>query len=193
MKVTAKLNNLRIAPRKIRLVTDMVAGLDVDDALNQLNATVKSGMRPVQKLLSSAISNGENNFGIDRNNMYVYKINVEAGPTLKRWMPKAYGRAGRILKRTSGIELILDERVEGKDRKSREQLEKEKKTRMESKRREEKKAQEKMEAEKKAAAGSKKEAAFAQKEKVLEKSKNPPAGGEKRGGLTSRIFRRKSM
>ncbi len=129
MRVNAKLNKIRIAPRKIKLVTDFIEGLDVAEALDQLNATVKTGVRPIQKLLLSAISNGENNFGIDRDNMYVFKINVGAGPALKRWMPKAFGRAGRILKRTSQIELILEERVEGKGRKSKEQMEKEKKER----------------------------------------------------------------
>ncbi len=193
MRVNAKLNKIRIAPRKIKLVTDFIEGLDAAEALDQLNATVKTGVRPIQKLLSSAISNGESNFGIDRDNMYVYRIIVGAGPALKRWMPKAFGRAGRILKRTSQIELILEERVEGKGRKSKDQMEKEKKEREKEKIRqlaEQKEAEEKRVKEKKD--GKKGEQAF---EKTAESKevKNPPAGGEKRGGLVSRIFRRKSM
>lgn len=186
MRVNAKLNKIRIAPRKIKLVTDFIEGLDVAEALAQLDATVKAGVRPIQKLLSSAISNGENNFGIDRDNMYVYKIIVGAGPALKRWMPKAFGRAGRILKRTSQIELILEERVEGKGRKSKEQLEKEKKEREIKKRKLEKEAEEKKAEEKKEARKS--ESAF---EKTTESKEIKKA--EKKGGLTSRIFRRKSM
>lgn len=186
MKVIAKLNKIRIAPRKIKLVTDFIEGLDVAEALEQLDATVKTGVRPIQKLLLSAISNGENNFGIDRDNMYVYKINVGAGPALKRWMPKAFGRAGRILKRTSQIELILEERVEGKGRKSKDQLEKEKKEREAKKRKLEKEAEEKREKEKKEE--KKSEPAF---EKTTESKEIKKA--EKKGGLTSRIFRRKSM
>jgi len=189
MKVTATLNNLRIAPRKVRLVTDLIRGLDVADAQSQLDSTVKGGVRPIQKLLASAISNGENNFGIDRDNMYVQEISVDAGSTLKRWMPKAYGRAGQILKRTSKIEITLEERVEGKGRKSPEQLEKERKARMEERKKTEKAAQERMKAEEKTEAEDKKEAVSGKKEKTVEKGKKV----EKKGGLTSRIFRRKSM
>lgn len=186
MRVNAKLNKIRIAPRKIKLVTDFIEGLDVAEAMDQLNATVKTSVRPIQKLLLSAISNGENNFGIDRDNMYVYKISVGAGPALKRWMPKAFGRAGRILKRTSQVELILEERIEGKGRKSKDQLEKEKKEREAKKRKLEKEAEEKREEEKKE--GKKSEPAF---EKAAESKEIKKV--EKKGGLTSRIFRRKSM
>lgn len=190
MKVSAKLNNIRIAPRKIRLVTNLIEGLDVADAINQLDTTVKAGIRQIQKLLLSAISNGENNFGIDRNNMYIYGVNVGAGSTLKRWMPKAYGRAGQILKRTSKIELILEERIEGKGRKSREQMEKEKKEKMAERKKMEKEAQEKREQEEKEV--KKTETSFTKTTENKE-VKNSPAGGEKKGGITSKIFRRKSM
>ena len=143
MKVSAKLNNLRISPRKVGLVAKLIRGLDVEDALNQLEAQIKKSNPYIKKLLNSAISNAENNFGIDRDNMYVSDVIVGAGPMLKRWMPKAYGRAGMVRKRSSKITLIVDERIEGKGRKSREQLEKEKKERMEKKRKLEKEAREK--------------------------------------------------
>lgn len=184
MKVSAKLNNLRIAPRKTRLVANLIKGLDVQGALNQLDLTVKGSSLSLKKLLESAIANGENNFGIDRNNMYVFDVIVGAGSTLKRWMPKAYGRAGMIHKRTSKIELILEEKVEGKDRKSKEQLEKERQQRLEEKRKAERKAEEKKE-EKKAASVTPQSAS-----EEAEKGRKPV---EKKRGLAGRIFRRKSM
>ncbi|OGI31345.1 MAG: 50S ribosomal protein L22, partial [Candidatus Moranbacteria bacterium RIFOXYB12_FULL_35_8] len=118
MKVNAKLKNLRVAPRKSKIVADLIKGLDVLDALDQLEIHIKRTSPHVKKLLLSAIANAENNFGLDKNNLYVCEAKIGAGPTLKRWMPKAFGRAGEILKRTSNIEIILEERVEGKNRKS---------------------------------------------------------------------------
>jgi large subunit ribosomal protein L22 len=149
MQVSAKLNNLRIAPRKIRLVTNLIKKMDIEEAVNQLDFTIKKGSAPIKKLLQSAVSNGENNFGIDKNNMYVLDVIVGAGPTLKRWMPKAFGRAGQILKRTSRVEIILEEKVEGKGRKTKEQMEKEKQSRAEEKKKADKlRAKEREEAEK---------------------------------------------
>ncbi len=188
MKVSAKLKNLRIAPRKVRLVTNLIKGLDVQIAMDQIDANVKRSNDPVKKLLASAVSNGENNFGIDRNNMYVYDVIVGAGPTLKRWMPKAYGRAGALLKRTSQLEIILEERVEGKGRKSKEQLEKEKKEKMEAKRKAEKEA---IKEEEKAEKSEKAEKVSGKTKEVKTEEKGKKV--EKKGGLTSRIFRRKSM
>jgi len=190
MKVHAKLNNLRVAPRKMRLVTNLIKKMDIEDALNQLDVMVKRGSAPVKKLLQSAISNGENNFGIDKNNMYVFDVIVDAGPTLKRWMPKAYGRAGQILKRTSQIKIILEEKIEGKGRKSKEQIEKEKKEKMEEKKKLEKeRIKEKEEAEK----GSEKIPVESKAgEKTKDSGKNKKDTG-KRGSWGSKIFRRKSM
>lgn len=192
MKVHAKLNKLRIAPRKIRLVTNLIKKMDVEDALSQLEVAIKGGSAPVKKLLQSAISNGESNFGIDRSNMYVLDVIVGAGPTLKRWMPKAYGRAGQILKRTCQIELILEERVEGKGRKTKEQLEKERKERAEEKKKAEKtRAKEREEAEK-----SRDLAPEEGKTKLTEKGKDtekPKKTTDKKGSWGSKIFRRKSM
>lgn len=125
MKVTARLKNLRISPRKTRLATDLVKGRDVEDALVILNHTVKKTSVPLEKLLRSAIANAENNFGLDKDNIYIYDIQVGEGTTLKRWLPRAYGRATKLLKRSSNIYLVLEERIEGKNRKSKEQLRKE--------------------------------------------------------------------
>jgi len=189
MRVSAKLKNLRIAPRKVRLVSNLIKGLDVAPALNQLDIHVKRSNPYFEKLLLSAVSNGENNFGLDKNNLYIFDIIVDAGPTLKRWMPKAYGRAGQILKRTSKIEIILEERVEGKGRKSKEELEKEKKKRIEEKRKIEKAAaKESDDAEKEEKENTKKET---QTVKTTENKEVKKA--ENRGGITSKIFRRKSM
>lgn len=194
MQVKAKLNNLRISPRKVRLVAELVRGLDVQDALNQIEASYKRGSLPMKKLIESAISNGENNLGIDRNNMYIFSILVDAGPSLKRWMPKAYGRASQILKRTTQVEVTLEERVEGKGRKSQEELEELRKKRMEEKMKKEKEIR-KEAAEKEAGEKDKKESLT----KILEKNKEKTTEKgkvleEKKGkGWASRIFRRKSM
>lgn len=187
MKVSAKLKNLRIAPRKVRLVSDLIKGLDVAIALEQLNSRVKGSNSYFEKLLLSAVSNGENNFGLDRNNLYIKDIIVDAGSTLKRWMPKAYGRAGQILKRTSKIEIILEERIEGKGRKSKEEMEKEKKAREAARKKAEKEAIKEGEEEKKEGKDvAKKEVVKTTENKEIKKAEN-------RGGITSKIFRRKSM
>lgn len=189
MKVSAKLNNIRIAPRKTKLVADLIRGLDASKALEQLGATIKRTSPEMKKLLESALANAENNFGLSRGNMYVFDVVIGAGPTLKRWMPKAFGRAGKIMKRTSKIEIILEERVEGKDRKSKEEMEKEKAARAKAREKEEKARMKEMEA------AEKQEKA----EKVVEKSDKSSKIEEKgkkevkEKAWSNRIFRRKSM
>ncbi|EKE25521.1 MAG: 50S ribosomal protein L22 [uncultured bacterium] len=126
MKVTASLNNLRTSPRKVRLVTNSVVGMDARAALVHLGHLVKKTSEPVEKLLNSALANAENNFGLDRENMFISSILVGEGPRMKRWLPRAQGRATLILKRTSHIMLELEERIEGKNRKSKAELDKEK-------------------------------------------------------------------
>ena len=192
MRVSAKLNNLRIAPRKIRLVTNLIKKMDVDSALDQLEVNIKKGSLPIKKLLESAISNGENNFGVARDNMYVYDVSVGAGTTLKRWMPKAYGRAGQILKRTSKIELILEERIEGKGRKTKKQMDKERKARIEEKRKAEKERIKEQEAAEKSGKKAVSEEKSSIPEKAIEAEK-PKKIIDKKGSWGSKIFRRKSM
>lgn len=200
MKVTAELNNLRIAPRKVRLVADLIRGLDVSSANEQLDNTVKGSVEHVRKLLASAASNGENNFGLDKDNLYISEIIVGAGPMLKRWMPKAYGRAGQILKRTSNIRITLEERIEGKGRKTKEEMEKEKKKRMDERKKEEKaRLEEKETREKEEAEKSTKDTTSANvkptRGKMIKDKREDDAtkkdGGKKSWG--SKIFRRKSM
>ncbi len=109
MEIKAKLNYLRIAPRKVRLVADMIRGKKAQDALSLLNFVVKRPGLPIAKLLSSAIANAHNNFHIEPENLFISKITVDEGPMQKRWMPRARGVAGPIHKKTSHITLILEE------------------------------------------------------------------------------------
>ena len=115
MPVTAKLRYLRIAPRKVRLVTDLIRGKRVEDAQAILNFTNKKAAPILLKLLKQAIANAKNNFQLDESNLYISKILVDEGPKLKRQMPRARGQADEIYKRTSHISLVLDE-IEKKPR-----------------------------------------------------------------------------
>lgn len=108
-KATAQLNNLRVSPRKVRLVTDQVIGMQVDKALVVLEYNLKKPADIIAKLLRSAIANSENNFKLKKENLVIAEIQVGEGKTLKRWMPRAYGRASKILKRTSKIKIFLEE------------------------------------------------------------------------------------
>lgn len=105
--ITAKLRHLRISPRKVRLVVDLIRGMDVVEAENQLKFLPKRAADPVLKLLKSAIANALNNYKAVKENLYISKITVDPGPTLKRWMPRAMGRATPKLKRTSHITIAL--------------------------------------------------------------------------------------
>lgn len=191
MKVTAELNNLRISPRKVKLVADLIRGMDALEAVAQLDSAIKKTSGYMQKLLLSAIANGENNFGLSKNNLYVLDTVVGAGPTLKRWMPKAYGRAGQILKRTSKVRIVLEERVEGKDRKSKEQMEKEKAEKVKKATQELRKEEEKKKEEKKDELKDVKTEKIAEtKTKSADKTKKT---AEEPKSWKNKIFRRKSM
>ncbi len=113
MEVKAQLNGLRIAPRKVRAVTNLLKGKDVDHALNQMEFFMKRSVLPLMKLLHSAVANAENNFNMVKGNLYIKEFLVDEGVKLKRFRPKAQGRAGEIQKKTSKVRLILDERVAG--------------------------------------------------------------------------------
>lgn len=194
MKVTAELNNLRISPRKVKLVADLIKGMNAIEAVSQLDVAIKKTSGYMQKLLLSAMANAENNFGLSKNNLYVLDAVVGAGPTLKRWMPKAYGRAGQILKRTSKVRIVLEERIEGKDRKSKEQMEKEKAERIKKATQELKKESKKEESKKE---DDKTEIKEAKTEKVVD-AKAKSGEGTKKGlgeakSWKNKIFRRKSM
>jgi len=109
MEVKASLKYLRTSPRKVRLVTDLIKGLPVQNAEAQLNHLPKKSSLPVLKLLKSAVANAENNFQLDKSNLYIKIARVDEGPALKRWRARARGSAYTIKKRTSHIFIILDE------------------------------------------------------------------------------------
>ncbi len=109
MPVTVKLNYLRIAPRKVRLIADHIRKKKVDEAEAILNFTKKRGTEPLLKLLKTAIADARNNFQLEPDNLYISKITVDGGPRYKRWRPRARGAAYKIQKKTSHITLVLDE------------------------------------------------------------------------------------
>lgn len=109
MPVTAKLKYLRIAPRKVRLIADLIRGKSVEEAQTILNFTVKKATFPLLKLLKSAIANAKNQSQLEESNLYISKILVDEGPKYKRWMPRARGMASEIQKKTSHITIVLGE------------------------------------------------------------------------------------
>jgi len=112
MEVKATAKTIKIAPRKVRLLAGLIRGLNVDKAGDQLRFTGKKAAMPMSKLLDSAIANAENNFELDRNNLFVKEVRVNSGVTMKRWAPKARGRATPLRKRTSHIYITLGELVD---------------------------------------------------------------------------------
>jgi large subunit ribosomal protein L22 len=110
MIATAKGRYLRVAPRKARLVIDLIRGKYADEALSTLQFTPKRASKTVEKVLKSAIANAEQSADVNVDNLFVSKATVDGGPTLKRFRPAAMGRAVRVLKRTSHITIELDEK-----------------------------------------------------------------------------------
>lgn len=109
MEVRARLRFARVAPRKVRLVANLIRGKRSEEALNILTFTKKAAAKILIKLLKSAIANASQKKHIDIDRLYVKKITVDQGPTLKRYTPRALGRATMIRKRTSHIHITLDE------------------------------------------------------------------------------------
>ena len=107
MEALAKHNFARISPQKARLVADQIRGKSVDQALEILTFSNKKAAVLVKKILESAIANAEHNEGADIDDLNVAKIFVDEGPIMKRIMPRAKGRADRILKRSSHITVIV--------------------------------------------------------------------------------------
>ncbi len=110
MEVKSQARFLRISPRKARLAIDAVRGKRVGEALNQLRYSPHRSAKVLTKIVRSAVSNAEQNPGIDVDTLYIKKAFVDPGPSLKRWTPRAMGRATKIIKRTSHITVILDEK-----------------------------------------------------------------------------------
>ncbi|MBF0108419.1 MAG: 50S ribosomal protein L22 [Magnetococcales bacterium] len=110
MEAVARARNLRVAPTRVRLVIDQIRGKDVQSAMNVLEFSRKRIAKAVKEALKSAIANAENNHGLDVDTLYVSRVHVDQGPMLKRFLPRARGRASRILKRTSHLTVAVSER-----------------------------------------------------------------------------------
>lgn len=106
-EVKASARFIRVSPRKVRLVIGQLKGMEADEILDHLKFINKAAVRPVSKLIKSALANAENNFQLDKKDLYIKNIIANDGPILKRWRPRAHGRAAAIRKRTSHIELVL--------------------------------------------------------------------------------------
>jgi len=109
---TAKVTYVRIAPRKVQIVLDLIRNQPAEKAMAILKYTPKAACEPLIKLLKSAMANAENNYNMDVGRLYVAECNVGQGPTLKRARPRAQGRSFRINKKTSHISLALREAEE---------------------------------------------------------------------------------
>jgi large subunit ribosomal protein L22 len=113
MKVRAQAKHVRQSPYKVRRVLDLVRGLPVDEARVVLDFTNRKAATTVKKVLGSAIATAEHNFALDADELVVSEAFADEGPTLKRWRPRARGRATRIRKRTSHITIVVADQEEG--------------------------------------------------------------------------------
>lgn len=110
MKVTATAQSIRIAPRKVRLVIDAIRGKSATEALRILKFLNKRASLPVEKLVRSAIANAEHNNKLDKKHLVIASITANEGPALKRFKPRAFGRAAVIRKRSSHISVVLEDK-----------------------------------------------------------------------------------
>ncbi|MHB8781439.1 MAG: 50S ribosomal protein L22 [Candidatus Geothermincolia bacterium] len=111
LEVRAQAKFVRIGPQKARQMLDLIRGKDVEEARRILRFTPKHAAELILKTLDSAVANAENNNGLRADDLLVAKAYADEGPTLKRWRPRAYGRASRINKRTSHITVAVSERA----------------------------------------------------------------------------------
>jgi large subunit ribosomal protein L22 len=111
MQVKASLKNYRRSARKVREIANVLRNMKIDKAVSQLLVWDKGSCDALLNLLKSAVANAVNNFKLKEENLYIAEIKVNEGATLKRWRPRAHGRAAKILKRTCHVELILDEKT----------------------------------------------------------------------------------
>ncbi|MDP6184751.1 MAG: 50S ribosomal protein L22 [Gammaproteobacteria bacterium] len=109
MATVAKLRNAKISAQKVRLVADQIRGLPVDSAINLLTFSNKKAAKIIKKVLESAIANAEHNDAADVDELTVSEIMIDEGPTMKRWRPRARGRANKILKRMSHVTVAVAE------------------------------------------------------------------------------------
>jgi large subunit ribosomal protein L22 len=107
MESSAVAKYIRVSPRKVRLIMDEIRGRKVEEALNMLTFMPQKGGRILKKLLNSAVANAQQNSGTDVDKLFIKRIFADEGPTLKRFSPRAQGRATRILKRTCHLTIVL--------------------------------------------------------------------------------------
>lgn len=110
MQAKAKLTGVHISPIKMRLIANLVRGQAATEASNLLRFTPKKGARILGKLIQSAVANAKERGEVDTDNLYIKSILVDHGPLMKRWMARARGSANRILKKTSHITVVVEER-----------------------------------------------------------------------------------
>jgi large subunit ribosomal protein L22 len=103
---------VRVSPMKARRIADLVRGLDVDDALSLLQFSPQAASEPLLKVVESAVANAEGGESLERATLVVSRVMVDEGPTMKRWRPRAQGRAARINKRTSHLTVVVQPRPE---------------------------------------------------------------------------------
>ncbi len=113
MQAKAVAKYIRISPRKVMQVADLVRGKKIGEALAILKFTPKGSALPIEKVVKSAIANAEHNYEMDTDALYISQIHIDQGPTLKRFKPRAMGRADLIRKRTSHITVVVSEKKEG--------------------------------------------------------------------------------
>lgn len=190
MEIKAKTRYVKMSPRKVRAVIDVLRGLKIEEAMNQLQFINKWAAVPVRKLLASVVANAEHNFELKEDNLYIKEIKVDDGPTLKRWMPRARGRATTIRKRSSHIELTLGELVDsGKTGPRKQELEAPIKLGKEPKENKGVKVDSKKEDDKEKGSEDKKEII---NPRGHGKGKNTKIEGKSEKGFANKIFRRKS-
>lgn len=110
MEVRATAKYIRMSPRKVKLIADAVRGRPVPDVLAALGVMPQSAAFAVAKVVKSAAANAENNYGLSPNELFVTRVLADEGPTLKRWRPRSHGRVSPVLKRSSHITVIVDDR-----------------------------------------------------------------------------------
>ncbi|MFZ3172950.1 MAG: 50S ribosomal protein L22 [Carboxydocellales bacterium] len=113
MEAKAVAKYIRMSPRKFRYVVDLIRGKKVGEALAILKFTPNHATEAIEKAVKSAVANAEHNYEMDVDSLYISKVFVDAGPTIKRFKPRAMGRADAIAKRTSHITVVVSEKKEG--------------------------------------------------------------------------------
>ncbi len=169
MQVKARLRYLRIAPRKVRLVADLIRGKSIQKVQNLLDFSIKKAAGSFKNLLNQAIANAKNNLQLEEKTLRIVKVAVDEGPKLKRWRARSKGRTGNIQKKTSHITLILEGE---KDRKVEKEITGQKMDKIESNE----------EAKKIKSSKFKKQKAKSSKSQL-----------KKAGGKVQKVFRRKSF